>query len=128
MRRYRKFCQSRSNFDNVFFYFFFFAFLVDEGREDHEGREDPRTTISRQSSARQRNTIKWCFAGMPMMAQHLMLASKLQFSGDPDLNCLKPNTFVIFQGGGGSRPPDPPLDRYMIMDDRCWMSFIYMNY
>ena len=43
-----------SNFDNFF--------VVDEGRED------PNTTISGPSSARQRNTIKWCFAGVPMMA------------------------------------------------------------
>ena len=57
----RKFCQRGSNFDNVFFFFFF---LVDEGRED------PSTTISGPSSARQRNTIKWRFAGGPMMAQH----------------------------------------------------------
>ena len=58
-----------SNFDNVF--------LVDEGRED------PSTTISGPSKARQRNAIygpssarqlnaiiKWRFAGVPMMAQH----------------------------------------------------------
>ena len=37
------FCQRGSNFDNVF--------LVDEGRED------PNTTISGPSSARQRNVI-----------------------------------------------------------------------
>ena len=49
----RKFCQrggGGSNFDNVF--------LVDEGRED------PNTTISGPSSARQQNAIKmvfrWC--------------------------------------------------------------------
>ena len=35
-----------------------------------EGREDPNNTISGQSSAHQRNTIKWLFAGVPMMAQH----------------------------------------------------------
>ena len=34
-----------------------------------EGREDPSTTISGPSSARQRNAIKWHFAGVPMMAQ-----------------------------------------------------------
>ena len=52
-------------------------FLVDEGRED------PSTTISGPSKARQRNAIygpssarqlnaiiKWRFAGVPMMAQH----------------------------------------------------------
>ena len=63
MRGPRKFCLSESNFDNVLF---LFVFLV-------EGREDPSTTISGPSSARQRNAIKWRFAGVPMMAQHCML-------------------------------------------------------
>ena len=45
------------NFDNVFF------FLVDEGREN------PSTTISGPSSARQQNAIKWRFAGVLMIAQ-----------------------------------------------------------
>ena len=38
-------------------------FLVDERRED------PKSTKSGPSSARQRNAI-WRFAGVPMMAQH----------------------------------------------------------
>ena len=42
---------------------FFFVFLGDEGRED------PSTTLSGQLSARQRNAIKWCFPGVPMIAQ-----------------------------------------------------------
>ena len=63
MRGSRKFCQRGSNFD-VFFFLLFFFFLVDESRED------PSTTISGPSEARQRNAIKWRFAGMPLMAQH----------------------------------------------------------
>ena len=51
----------------AFFYFIFFL-LVDEGRKD------PNTSISGPSSARQQNAIKWHFAGMPMLAQHTMLA------------------------------------------------------
>ena len=47
-----------------FFFLLFFFFLVDESRED------PSTTISGPSEARQRNAIKWRFAGMPLMAQH----------------------------------------------------------
>ena len=39
-------------------------FLVDEGRED------PSTTISWPSLARQQNSIKRRFAGVPMMAQY----------------------------------------------------------
>ena len=35
-----------------------------------EGREGPSTTISGPSSVRQRNAIKWRFAGVPMIAQH----------------------------------------------------------
>ena len=45
-----------SNFDNFF--------VVDEGREN------PITIISGPSSVRQRNAIKWRFAGVPMIAQH----------------------------------------------------------
>ena len=45
-----------SNFDNVF--------LVDA-----EG-EDAKTTINGPLSARQRNAIRWRFAGVPMMDQH----------------------------------------------------------
>ena len=56
----RKFCQRGSNF----FFFFFFFFLVDEGWED------PSTTISGPSWARQRNAIKWRLTGVPMMPQH----------------------------------------------------------
>ena len=65
MRGSRKFCQRGSNLDIVF--------LVDEGRED------PSTTISGLSMARQRNAIKWRFAGVLMMAQHGMLAWQLRF-------------------------------------------------
>ena len=45
MRGSRKFCQRGSTFDNIGF------FLVTEGKED------PNTTISRSSLARQQNTI-----------------------------------------------------------------------
>ena len=50
MRGSRKFCQRRSNFDNVFC-LFWGAFLVDEERED------PNTTISGQSSAHKRTPL-----------------------------------------------------------------------
>ena len=45
----------------------FGIFLVDE-------KEDPNTTISGPSSTRQQNAIKWCFASVPMMTQHSILA------------------------------------------------------
>ena len=45
-----------------------FIVLVDEGCVD------PSSTISGPSSARQQNAIKWRFAGVLMMTQHLMLA------------------------------------------------------
>ena len=47
MRGSRKFCQRESNYDNVF--------LVDDAKED------PNTTISGPSSARQRNAIQMAF-------------------------------------------------------------------
>ena len=50
---------------NKRFFFFVFLFCVFD-----EGREEPSTTISGPSSARQRNAIKWHFAGVSMMAQH----------------------------------------------------------
>ena len=57
MGRFRKFCQSGSNFDN-------FCFLVDDGRED------PHTTIIGPSWPASETPFKWCLAGGPMMAQH----------------------------------------------------------
>ena len=45
-----------------------FVFLVDEWRED------PKTTLSGPSSACQQKAIKCRFAGVPLMAQHRMLA------------------------------------------------------
>ena len=56
MRGSIKFCQRWSKFDKVS--------LVDEGIEG------PNVTINGPSSARQRNVIKWRFAGGPIMAQH----------------------------------------------------------
>ena len=54
MRESRKFCQWGSNFDGFFCFFFYFIFLVDEGREDLD------TTINGPSSAGQRNAIyRW---------------------------------------------------------------------
>ena len=58
----------------------FFFYLVDERWDD------PYTTISGPSSARQRNTIRIA---------------------------KKPYIFVIFQGVGGSGPPVPPLDPHI---------------
>ena len=89
MGRSRKFCQRGSNF-GVFF-------------KVGEGREDLSPTLSGPSSARQRNAIKWRFAGMPMNAQHRRLASQLRFFRGSGPACI----FVIFQGGG-SGPPVPP--------------------
>ena len=53
--RIQKVCQRGSNFDNVFF-------LVVDRREDPNKYHGP-------SLARQRNAIKWRFAGVLMMAQ-----------------------------------------------------------
>ena len=97
MRGSRKFCQRGSNFDNVF--------LVDERWED------PNTTISRPSSARQRNAIK--MAKLTMGIQYLdgvslacniecWLGSFVFFLGIWTRNAKKPYIFVIFQGGGGA--------------------------
>ena len=44
--------------------FFVCVFLVDEGKGGSN------TTMNGPSSARQRNAIKWRFAGVPMMTQH----------------------------------------------------------
>ena len=54
MRGSRKLCRRGSNFDNVFLFLCVF-FLVEKGRED------PITTISGLSSARQRNAINMAF-------------------------------------------------------------------
>ena len=63
MRGSRKFCQKRSNFDNVFFFFLSFFY-------DDEGNEDLSSTISGPSSGRQRNAIIWRSTGVPLLAQH----------------------------------------------------------
>ena len=62
----RKFYQSGSNSDNVFYIMFI---LIDEGRED------PNTTISGPSSVTSETPFnffpfKCRFAGKPMVAQH----------------------------------------------------------
>ena len=57
----RKFCQSGSKFDNVFFFF-----LVDEGIED------PNITINGQSSAHQQNTIRWWADDGPILNASLV--------------------------------------------------------
>ena len=97
----RKFCQRVSKFNNVFFFFFFF--LVDEGIED------PSTALIGPSSVRQRNAVKWRFAGVPMIAHHGMLAWQLcDFKRIQTSISKKPYIFVIFQGGGvGFGPPVP---------------------
>ena len=84
-----------------------FVFKVDEGRED------PSPTLSGPSSARQRNAIKWRFAGMPMNAQHWMLASQLRFFSWSGHVLLENPIFCDFSGGGGG----PNLDLHMWFHD-----------
>ena len=74
-----------------------------------EGREDPSPTLSRPISARQRNAIKWRFAGMPMNAQHLMLASQLRFFRGSGPVLLENAIFCDYSGGGGG----PDLDLFV---------------
>ena len=70
-----------------------FVFKVDKGRED------PSPTLSGPSSARQRNAIEWRFAGMPMNAQHWMLASQLRFFSGSGHVLLENPIFCNFSGG-----------------------------
>ena len=78
--------------------FFFNAVLV------VEGREDPNTTISIPTSARQRNTIGW-----PSI--ECWLGSLVNVRGS-----RSPYGFVFYRGGGGGggggalSPLSPPLD------------------
>ena len=79
-----------SNFDNVLI----FAFLG--------GREDPKTTISGPSSARQGNANIECWLG-----------SFILFQGARTNIAKKPYIFKIVRGGGGLDPLPPttlPLD------------------
>ena len=81
IRGSRKFCQRGSKFlSNIF--------LV------VRGREDPNTTISRLSSARQRNAIKmafhWRADGGPTLNAAIKMAWQIcDFSGDPDQQKIK---------------------------------------
>ena len=55
--------------------------------------------------------FKWHFTGVPMMAQHRMLAPELcDFSGDRDKFCEETIYFCDFSGGGGPDPLSSPLD------------------
>ena len=101
MRGSRKFCQRGSNFD----WFMTFFFL------NVEGREDPNKTISDHHRPASKTPFEWCFAGVPMMAQHWMLTRLGGFvilRGIWTSTAMKCYSFVIFQGVGGSRPPAPP--------------------
>ena len=65
-------------------------FIVTEYAALKGDRVQTNTTIIGigPASTRQRNAIKWRFAGVPMMATHWILALLLcDFSGDPDLYC-----------------------------------------
>ena len=90
MRGSRKFCQ-RSNSDNRFVFVIFVS---------GEGREDPNTTYSGPSSARQRNAIymafRWRADNGPTLNAGLIL------QGICTSIAKKPYSFVSFQGG-----PDP---------------------
>ena len=70
----------------------------------YEGKKDPNSIKSKPSSARQRNAIKWRFAGGAIMAQ---LGSFVIFQGVRTSIAKEPYIFVIFQEGSG--PPAPPL-------------------
>ena len=94
----RKFFQRASNFE-----FFFFSFvLVDEGiqvliKAGHHwlASETP---------------FKWCFAGVPKMAQYCMLAWHVIYQWIRTSIAKKPYIFVIFQGKVRTLyPPPPPL-------------------
>ena len=88
MRGSRKFCQRGSKIDKIFILFY----LVDEGIEV------PNITINGPSSTRQRNAIKWRFAGGPMVVRHRMLGSFVVLQGIRTSIAKKPYIFVIFQG------------------------------
>ena len=93
----RKFCQRGSNF----VVFFFFFFLVDEGRED------PSTTISGPSSARQRNAVSLACDDGPTLNAALVAAI---FQGNRTCIARKPSWyFCDFSGGRGIRARSPPL-------------------
>ena len=73
--------------------------LVDEGREEQyplkAGNHKPASELP----------LKWHFAGVPMMAQHYMLAwSCVNFHGIWTNIARKSYIFVFFQGGGVRTP------------------------
>ena len=94
MRGSRIFCQREFNFDN-----FFFKLM----------RDDPNTTKSGPSSARQRNAILMTFRWRPDdgITLNSGLAALRYFRGSRPVLLRKP-IFVIFGGGGGGGP-NPPM-------------------
>ena len=87
-----------SNF-GLFLYFCCCFILVDEGRED------PNTTISGPSLARQRG-VRWRADGGPTLNAGLVALWFYRGSGPVSI-AKKPYIFVIFFQGGRSGPRPP---------------------
>ena len=98
MRRSRKFCQRGPDFDNFFLFIFFFSWCQRGGRI-----QIPLKAGHHQHASE--TPFKWCFVGVPMMAQHWMLSWLLcdfsRGSGPVLLSC---------DFSGGVWTPVPPLD------------------
>ena len=103
-----KFCHRTSNSDR-FFCVFFFLFV-------YEGREDPNATLSRPSSALQRNTIwmelRWCADVGPTW--NAGLVALWFFRGSRPVLLRNPIFLWFFRGVGTICPP-PPLDPRMVL-------------
>ena len=97
MRRSRKFCQKRSNFDNIFF--------------EADDKIDPNTTIRGPSWACQGNAIQmaFCWSANDDPPLDAGLVALLFFSGGIGASIAKkPYIFVIFQGVRTPCLPPPP--------------------
>ena len=92
----------------TFFFFFFFSCLGERGSEYHY-----KWAIISPPAKRHINGVS--LAGRWWPNTECWLVSFVVLQGIRTNIAKKPYVFVIFQGGGGSGPPVPPLDSHMFI-------------
>ena len=104
----RKFCQSGSNTDNVFYYFFSFFIILVEGMERGDGeRIEMPLKVGHHWPASKTSLNGVLLAGQYWPIIECWLGSFVIFQGIRINIARKPYIFVIFHGGRVSWPCPP---------------------